>query len=532
MFELGGPVVDAVEIHSRLEQVRCAGQRHGHQVAAVGAAPRADAGGIDIRSRTQVRAGALNVVVLGCRRKRRSAGPRGNPDRSRCRCDSSPRAPCIRYWRGIGSARRHSSSNTCSASRAASGGAIRRERRPRRVRVPAGSGGRKSWPWIARPSAAEKTTCCGVTMCCEREIRGTRARDRGFPCRCGWRDAWGAAASERRNATAPASPDGAGETSMPWPDVSAAGVPPDTATFHRWRRSISPWLEENTSSRRSRVRAACSTSNAPGVSSAGWPPCAGNGVEMRPAVALPREDQAVAGPQQLVFGGDFAEHAAGAFARAPEFAPGAGFGRGNADGPGLARAVRLANGTQAARWDADECHAAAVGRPFGVAVVVGAGVEVAQGGGGHVVDADEAVVAAVAGESEPRAVRRPAGARARASGLEDRRGRARIARHGRPPDLAAVREGDSVALGGNGSLAAFADLARRGAIQSGQPDFLRHALGVRRGIGRSAADVDQRGGVGQPAQTRDLLAVIGGIGSDLAGRVARRLRHHDVADPS
>ena len=50
----------------------------------------------------------------------------------------------------------------------------------------------------------------------------------------------------------------------------------------------------------------------------------GNGIEMRPAVALPGEDDAAAiGPEQLVAGGDFAEHAAGAGGRAPDLAAGA-----------------------------------------------------------------------------------------------------------------------------------------------------------------------------------------------------------------
>jgi len=67
----------------------------------------------------------------------------------------------------------------------------------------------------------------------------------------------------------------AGDHSMPCPEVSATGTPPATATLQRWRRSVSPWLEENTTSRWPEERSTSSTSKAPGVSSVGFPPSAG-----------------------------------------------------------------------------------------------------------------------------------------------------------------------------------------------------------------------------------------------------------------
>ena len=149
----------------------------------------------------------------------------------------------------------------------------------------------------------------------------------------------------------------------------------------------------------------------------------GNGIEMRPAVALPGEDDAAAiGPQQLVPGGHFAEHAAGARGGAPDFAARAGLHGGHADGPRLAGAVRLANGPQSAAGDSNEGDAAAIGRPFGLRVGIGAGVEIAQRLRGRVVHANEAVIAAAAHESDARAIGRPDRSRALAARLNVRAG--------------------------------------------------------------------------------------------------------------
>ena len=105
--------------------------------------------------------------------------------------------------------------------------------------------------------------------------------------------------------------------------------------------------------------------------------------------------------------------------------------------------MRLANGPQSAAGDANEGDAAAVGRPFGLAVGIGAGVEIAQRLRGRVVDADEAVIAAAAHESDARAIGRPDRSRALAACLERLR-RRDFAIDGRPPELALADEGDAV----------------------------------------------------------------------------------------
>ena len=148
---------------------------------------------------------------------------------------------------------------------------------------------------------------------------------------------------------------GAGEHSMPWPEVSAAGAPPVTETFQRWRRSISLLVgRENDLAVSPAASATSSTSNVAGREEHRLAAGGGDGVQMRPAIGLPREDEAAAlGPQNLIARVDAAEDAARAFAGAEDFAPGAGLHGGDADGPRLAGAVRLAR-TYVIRWKARE----------------------------------------------------------------------------------------------------------------------------------------------------------------------------------
>jgi hypothetical protein len=54
--------------------------------------------------------------------------------------------------------------------------------------------------------------------------------------------------------------------------------------------------------------------------------------------------------------------------------------------------------------DAQEGDARGVGRPGGVAVLVGGGVEVSDRAGGNGIDSDEAVIVAIADERQARAV--------------------------------------------------------------------------------------------------------------------------------
>ena len=97
-------------------------------------------------------------------------------------------------------------------------GASRRGRR---------SGGRKSWPWMRRPSAAEKITGCGVDQRAAGKSAGMEsgARSRSSPCRrSGWRRARDACASERSMAIAAPSPVSTGDHSIPvaWRHGAAA----------------------------------------------------------------------------------------------------------------------------------------------------------------------------------------------------------------------------------------------------------------------------------------------------------------------
>src|SRR5271157_5848687 len=103
-----------------------------------------------------------------------------------------------------------------------------------------------------------------------------------------------------------------------------------------------------------------------------------NRIEVKPAIALPREDDAIAGgPKQLIVRCHAAEHAAGAWLRAPYAVAHAGLHRGHADRPGLARTAGLSHRAQPTRWLADEDDAAPIGRPFRIAVEIGARVEIA-----------------------------------------------------------------------------------------------------------------------------------------------------------
>ena len=123
-----------------------------------------------------------------------------------------------------------------------------------------------------------------------------------------------------------------------------------------------------------------------------------------------------------------------------------------------------------------------------------------------------------------------------AAGFEDL-GRSGTAIEGRPPEVSTAKEGDASAGGRDGGRIAFGDFARGAAIERDDPDVLSGAAGVERGVGDFAgavgilaADIDDGGGVGSPAEVGEVLAVVGGVRSELAGLVAGRLGHHDIAD--
>ena len=200
--------------------------------------------------------------------------------------------------------------------------------------------------------------------------------------------------------------------------------------------------------------------------------------------------------------------------------------------------MRLANGPQSTAGDAYEGDAAAVGRPFGLAVGIGAGVEIAQRLRGRIVHANEAMVAAVAHESEVRAIGRPDRSRALAARLEHPHCRV-SAIDRRPPELAVADESDARAPPArrDGRRVTLADLTRCGAVQRHDPQVLLRAVRVERRIGVFAGavgavstHVNNGGCVRRPGEIPQFLAIVRGVRGDLAGLITRRLGQHDVAD--
>src|SRR5580765_4867116 len=62
------PVVDAVHIDSSSEEVRSASQAERRQVAAIAAAPQADAGGIHVGARAKIKSRAFDIIEFACTR--------------------------------------------------------------------------------------------------------------------------------------------------------------------------------------------------------------------------------------------------------------------------------------------------------------------------------------------------------------------------------------------------------------------------------------------------------------------------------
>src|SRR5207248_107575 len=125
-----------------------------------------------------------------------------------------------------------------------------------------------------------------------------------------------------------------------------------------------------------------------------------DGVEVGPAVGLPRKDDAVVGaPEELIGRLDAAEGTADSRAGLPHLPALAVGDRGDADGPGLGGRLRPEGMHEVSRGgDAEEGHLPAVRRPGRVVVAVDARVEPAEGLVRPPVYADEAVVAPVADE--------------------------------------------------------------------------------------------------------------------------------------
>ena len=122
---------------------------------------------------------------------------------------------------------------------------------------------------------------------------------------------------------------------------------------------------------------------------------------MGPAIFFPGKDDAIISrPEQLIIGDDIAKDAASAFVGAPDFGSKSGGDIGDAYGPWPGAASWTKCKCFSRCWGANESDLFAVGRPDWLAVSVDACVEIANTFRYGVVDADEAVVAAVANKGK------------------------------------------------------------------------------------------------------------------------------------
>src|ERR1035437_1819737 len=110
-------------------------------------------------------------------------------------------------------------------------------------------------------------------------------------------------------------------------------------------------------------------------------------------------------PERLMIANDLAKDAAATFRSLPDFVSLSGCGIRDTDGPGLARAPGFREVFFLCIWNADESDLAAVRRPHGISVMIGAGIEIVEGVGGKRIDADEAMTPAVADEGKLVAIR-------------------------------------------------------------------------------------------------------------------------------
>ena len=261
------------------------------------------------------------------------------------------------------------------------------------------------------PSEAGKITCCGLTRSLGKSAgmeSGARSRTGPLPILTAARPI--SVALERRNATAP-SATSAGSHSIPSPNLAPRigdGLPPadghaphvaaidivliggkqHLAAIARKRDVLDFEI-----ARREKLRASA---------------VGRNRIQMEPAVALPRKHQAIAVcPEDLVRRLDAAKRTAGTFFGMPHRAA---YAAGRIRYPNRPRRCRIAHRTDGDRGGVcppQECDAPAVGAPDGRRIAIDAGVQVSEGLGRDAVHADEAVIAAITGERERRAIGRP-----------------------------------------------------------------------------------------------------------------------------
>ena len=260
-----------------------------------------------------------------------------------------------------------------------------------------------------------------------------------------------------------------------------------------------------------------------------------NRIQMEPAVALPGEHQAIAvGPEDLVSRLDPAKRAAGTLFGVPGRAAGARGRIRYSNRPGSRGIAHRTNGDRGRVRPPHECDAAAVGTPDRRRVAVDARVQVGDGLVRDAVHADEAVIAAIAGERQRRSIGRPLQFIRRSLGVDGfRRLRVRVQRG--HPDLAVLQKRDA-AVARNGGSAAVAQFLGRTAIEGNRVDRLLRRLGKIPGIGDvavgleiAAAGIHQEASVGAPGEVAQVLAVVFLIRGEPAALVIRRGRDPEVA---
>src|SRR5438874_5959819 len=137
--------------------------------------------------------------------------------------------------------------------------------------------GKKSWPWMSRPSADLKTTCSGVMSLSAGKLTGQVSEARGCAVARGSASRFTNGCAVRRASDPTYAKKslpgiGVGRHSMPEPLVNCCKESPEAATLHKWRRSMSLQFELNKIVFSSDENDHCSTSQLPGVKSFCAPP--------------------------------------------------------------------------------------------------------------------------------------------------------------------------------------------------------------------------------------------------------------------
>src|ERR1700694_4098601 len=101
---------------------------------------------------------------------------------------------------------------------------------------------------------------------------------------------------------------------------------------------------------------------------------------MHPAGFFPRENDAIAGaPEQLIIGKHGVESATRSFGSMPQLTAVSGGGIGQSNGPRIGGGADGTGRASGGRSDAYEGYLFTVGRPDGIGIAVGTGIQVAQG---------------------------------------------------------------------------------------------------------------------------------------------------------